>query len=124
MDDDEKDQNYQTLLQTEEYLRMGKRITEDWIETQKLIIQKYRDYFTDFSQVHEEYQDIDYRGLATLVEQQFSLIYSFVVKGWSLDITLYYEFIKNFIRLVNYTMDEIHMEDGLSDSLTKFCMNL
>ena len=124
MDDDEKDQNYQTLLETEEYLRMGKRITEDWIEMQIIIIRKYRDYFTDFSQVHEEYQDIDYRRLATLVEQQFSLIYSFIVKGWSLDITLYYEFIKNFIRLVNYTMDEIHMEDGLSDSLTKFCMNL
>jgi len=124
MDDNERDQNYQTLLDTEEYLRMEKRITEDWVEMQKNLIRKYRDYFSDFSQVHQEYQDTDYRALATLIEQQFSLIYSFVVKGWSLDITLYYEFTKNFIRLVNYTFSEIEMENELSDSLTKFCMNL
>ena len=124
MEDSERDQNYQTLLDTEEYLRMEKRVTEDWVETQKSLIRKYRDYFSDFSQVHQEYQDTDYRALATLIEQQFSLIYSFVVKGWSLDITLYYEFTKNFIRLVNYTFSEIEMENELSDSLTKFCMNL
>lgn len=124
MEDSERDQNYQTLLDTEEYLRMEKRVTEDWVETQKSLIRKYRDYFSDFSQVHQEYQDADYRALATLIEQQFSLIYSFVVKGWSLDITLYYEFTKNFIKLVNYTFSEIEMENELSDSLTKFCMNL
>jgi hypothetical protein len=123
MDEDEKTNNYQILLETEKYLREGGRITEDWIYEHTGHVKRYREYFTDFSKVNMEICDNEYRKLARQVENQLDTLYSFIQNMWSFDTELYYRFITNVIKLVNFTHAEIKMEEDLSDSLSKFCMN-
>jgi hypothetical protein len=66
--DSEKLANYMELVNTVKFFESSGRITEDWMEKNKWLIEKWRDWIGDYSQLHLDITDKAFRKACNEVE--------------------------------------------------------
>jgi hypothetical protein len=105
--DDEKYQNFKSLLSTIDYIQSKKRITEDWMEEHKKLILMYREYFGDFNRVNIDCKDRTFRKLAADIELLLNHLVWEVQEEKRFTVDMYLKLNMGFKRMVEIMCDDL-----------------
>jgi hypothetical protein len=112
--EDQKNQNFLKILKTIEYLEKDGRITEDWIEEHKKLIETYREWIPDYSVVNGDITDGEFRKMCQHTETLMCHLYYHVRVTKTLDLKVYYMFLTYVKKCVDSIMSDSEMADLLS----------
>ena len=72
--DTEKYQNYMQIVNTLKFFENNGHITEDWMEEHKWVIERWRDWVNDYSEVNNEVTDRSFRKACCEIETLLSYL--------------------------------------------------
>lgn len=117
--DEEKQQHYQYLLDTIQFLTNNGRITEDWMEDHKRSIMTYRrEYMDDMKYVNSEVKDLKFREAAIDAETLLSKLVNSIIKKGTFDKKQYLMFCQTIIFMVDF-LNEHYPEASLEALLSE-----
>jgi len=61
LSEEQKYENYLQIIRNLQFIENDSRITEDWMEDNKWLILRYRDWIEDFTVVNSEIEDPEFR---------------------------------------------------------------
>lgn len=102
----QQEQNYRTLKESIAILKNGGRITEDWMYDQMKFIEDLRDMFPDFTRVHMDNTDTEFRARARDAEVLAEILIDEINFMKSFTLKTYYEFLLNIEHLTDSAMEE------------------
>lgn len=118
LDDDEKQANYQALIDSINYIRDGKRITEDWITEQVKYLNVCRDVFPDMTKMNVEISEKRWRGMAQDCELMLSQLLWEHSESKTISVPIYLRFCETIKRMLEYYATD----DDLTDSINSMSM--
>jgi hypothetical protein len=119
--DDEKFSNYCRLVETIQFIEGGGRITEDWIEYHKKVIQEYRNAFPDNLQtINEEIRDKEFRTLAQQADVLMNSLMTSIQYEKTFKLGQYHMLLQRLFRMVQIS-NQYH---GSEDELSNFMQNM
>jgi hypothetical protein len=89
---EEKESNYEFLINAIQHVERGRRITEDWIHEQSKRILYYRDFWPDLSRVNPDITDHRFRSWAVEVETLLTSLCSDIKKYRTFPVGDYHRF--------------------------------
>jgi hypothetical protein len=118
MSDEERERNYNRIIDAIQFLKKDSRITEDWMEEHKQAIQYYRDMFSDWNMVNDEVNDKKFRHYAYTVEILLRFLTREIKVHKRFDKKIYLELNENLLSMINFLSEE----DELTNQLSKLTM--
>jgi hypothetical protein len=118
-----KNKNYLQLIGNLKYLQNGYRITEDWLEHNRAVALKYRDWFYDFSTINPDIKDAEFRKKAAEAETLLSNICAGLHANDYLDVKYYRMLLERMVFLCDFLVPREEREDAM-DKLADFMAQL
>ena len=116
MNESQKIENYCYVQHCIETIQ-SKSITQEWVDSQIQKINEYRQWFPNFSMIHNEVRDITFRQTATNTE----LILDHLIKN-EFDIKLYLIFNQNILYLSEYFEDTEEDNEDIACMFERFSL--
>jgi len=110
---DEKYKNYEHLVETIKFFQTEGRITEDWIENEKHVIERWRDWIYDFSELNLDVQDKTFRRACRDAESLISFLMNSIRTTKTFDPKVYYILLVT----IKFICDDIFNTDSLDDMM-------
>ena len=110
----EKHQNFLTILRTTQYLDDGGRITEDWMEDHKRLILQYREWINDYTDVNEEITEPSFRKCCRETETLLSHLCHSIWSQKTFDVKIYHIFMRHMKQIIETVNTDDEMADLLS----------
>lgn len=109
--DDEKYTNYNHLVDVIKHIKTGKRITEDWMESEIQWITVIRDFYPDMSKLNTDITDKRWRALAEECEMVLSELMWEIKQTRTFSTSLCLRLYENIKKMFEsqMTVDEIQM---------------
>jgi hypothetical protein len=108
-------ENYCRLQRTVTFLTNDGRVTEEWMEEHRLHILKYRELFINFSEIHEEIIDDDFRKTARQAEVLLANLVQSIQANRFFNTRFYLMLNEHMLKLCQY----IFTEDELGLCMSK-----
>lgn len=119
--DDQKYTNYVRLVETIQFIESGGRITEDWMEHHKAVIQEYREGFPDsFRTLNQEIKDKEFRTLAGETDVLMNSLLTSIHYEKTFKVGHYHMLLRRLLRMLEIVY-EYHDE---GDELSNFMRNM
>lgn len=119
--DDEKYTNYCRLVETVQFIEGGGRITEDWMEYHKELIQIYRDAFPNsFQTLNPEIKDKEFRTLAGESDVLMNNLLTSIQYEKTFKVGHYHMLLRRLLRMLEIVYE--YHDDG--DELSNFMRNM
>jgi hypothetical protein len=109
--DEEKYYNYVEIVKTLEFIENNGRITEDWMEHNKWIIQKWRDMIDDYSRLNPEITSKYFRKDCTETEVLIQYLMSSIRSTKTFDIKVYVILLKKMKSMCDNVYDDQEMNN-------------
>lgn len=119
--DEEKYTNYCRLVETIQFIESGGRITEDWMEHHKELIQIYRDAFPNsFQTLNPEIKDKEFRTLANESDVLMNSLLTSIQYEKTFKVGHYHMLLRRMLRMLEIVYE--YYDDG--DELSNFMRNM
>jgi hypothetical protein len=119
--DDQKYSNYCRLVETVQFIEGGGRITEDWIEHHKDVIQEYHDAFPNgFCLLNPEIKEKEFRTLAEQADVLMNSLLTSIHYEKTFKVGHYHLLLKRLQRMLQIVYE--YHDDG--DELSNFMRNM
>ena len=119
--DEQKYTNYVRLVETIQFIESGGRITEDWMEHHKGVIQEYRDGFPDsFRGMKPEIKDKEFRTLASETDVLMNSLLTSIQYEKTFKVGHYHMLLRRLLRMLEIVYE--YHDDG--DELSNFMRNM
>lgn len=115
--DTEKYQNYMQIVNILKFFENNGHITEDWMEENKWIIEKWRDWINDYSEINAEVTEVSFRKACNEAETLISYLIKSIRTTKTFDTRVYHILVTK----IKYICDTLFTEDeieGLMNSMT------
>ena len=89
LSENQKYRNYLEITESIEHIKNGSRITEDWMEENKEIILKWRDWIENYSLINPEVSDIDFRRKCADIEVLLQHLCSMIKYSNTFEVKIY-----------------------------------
>lgn len=117
--DSEKLDNYMEIVNTLKFLDSGGRVTEDWMERHKWVIQRWRDWVFDYSEVNREVEEKVFRKTCNETETLISYLVQSIRTTKTFDVKVYYILLTK----MKYICDNIIHADELEMLMSRMNMS-
>ena len=97
--DKEKYQNYLRLVRTIKYIESNGEITPEWMNHHKDDILTYRDWITDYSNIHEDMEDKEFRELCKNTEKTIQHLCYTIYKTYTFDVAVYLVLLRQLVEI-------------------------
>lgn len=119
--DEEKYTNYCRLVETIQFIENDGRITEDWMERHKELIQIYRDAFpSSFKTLNPEIKDKEFRTLASESDVLMNSLLTSIQYEKTFKVGHYHMLLCRIFRMLEIVYE--YYDDG--DELSNFMRNM
>ena len=88
-------ERYLEILQTIKFMKSGAELSESWKSNQAHLIREYRNASIDFTEIHEEIEDSEFRDAALNVENLLSDLCDDLFYSRPLNVPKFYEMMIN-----------------------------
>jgi len=88
--DTEKYQNYIQIVNTLKFFENNGHITEDWMEEHKWVIERWRDWINDYSEVNTDVTEKSFRKACSDIETLISYLIKSIRATKTFDTKVYY----------------------------------
>ena len=88
--DTEKYQNYIEIINTIKFFENNGHITEDWMEHHKWVIERWRDWISDYSEINTDVTDKSFRKACCEIETLISYLIKSIRITKTFDSKVYY----------------------------------
>lgn len=100
---EEREQHYQYLLDTIQFLTNNGRITEDWMEEHKRVIMNYRrEWMDDLKYMNSEIKHPDFRQVCQDAEPLLSKLVNTIIKQGTFHVQTYLVFCQKIKFMVDF----------------------
>jgi hypothetical protein len=113
----EKYENYLEIVKTLDFIENNGRITEDWMEENRWIIEKWRDWIQDYSEINPEVTSKYFRKACSETETLIQYLIKSIRTTKTFDVKSYTLLLKKMKFVCDTIFDDMEMEnlmDGLS----------
>uniref|UniRef100_A0A6C0EQM6 Uncharacterized protein n=1 Tax=viral metagenome TaxID=1070528 RepID=A0A6C0EQM6_9ZZZZ len=113
----EKYENYMQIIKTLEFIEKNGRITEDWMEENKAIIEKWRDMINDYSRLNPEITSKYFRKDCNDTEVLIQYLIASIRSTKTFDIKVYVILLQKMKAMCDHAYDDMEMNElmnGLS----------
>jgi chemotaxis regulatin CheY-phosphate phosphatase CheZ len=109
--DTEKYQNYMQIINALKHIETGQRITEDWMEDNKWLIEKWRDWIDDYSTINSDMQSRDFRKLCSETETIMQYLIRSIRSTKTFDVKVYTLLLRHMKKICDTIFSDKEMED-------------
>jgi hypothetical protein len=109
--DNQKHKNYLEITESIGHLKNGSRITEDWIEENKRMILKWRDWVENYAIVNPEVNDLEFRKKCSNIEVLLQHLCSTIKYTGTFDVKVYAILLDNMKGICEYLFTDQEIED-------------
>lgn len=102
--EEQRHQNYLQLVETCKFFDDRERITEDWYEESKVLIQQYREWIPDYNQVHQDVGDAKFRQVCYETEVLMGYLTNSIRTTRSFDSNIYSMFVHKLKQLCDFLL--------------------
>ena len=115
--DTEKYQNYMQIVNTLNFFENNGHITEDWMEENKWIIERWRDWIDDYSYINSDITDKAFRKACSEIETLMCYLIKSIRSTKTFDTKVYYILLQKMKYICDNTFTADEMEN-LMNSMT------
>lgn len=107
--DSEKFQNYMQIVNTLKFFENNGRITEDWMEEHKCVIEKWRDWIDNYSEVNPDITEKEFRKACSEIEVVLSYLIKSIKSTKTFDTRVY----NVLLHKMKYICDSLFTKDEI-----------
>lgn len=115
MSENQKHKNYLEIMEAIGHLKNGSRITEDWMEENKQIILKWRDWVDNYAIVNSEVSDREFRKNCSNIEVLLQHLCSTIKYTGSFDVKIYAILLDNMKNICEYLFTDQELDELMKD---------
>jgi hypothetical protein len=116
--DTEKYQNYMQIVNILKFFENNGHITEDWMEENKWIIERWRDWIDDYSVINAEVTETTFRKACTEAETLLSYLIKSIRTTKTFDTKVY----RILATKIKYICDTLFTEDEMDELMNKMAL--
>jgi hypothetical protein len=116
--DTEKYQNYMQIVNIVKFFENNGHITEDWMEENKWIIERWRDWIDDYSVINAEVTDLTFRKACSDAETLLSYLIKSIRTTKTFDVKIYHILVTK----IKYICDTLFTEEEMEDLMNKMAL--
>lgn len=109
--DEQRNTHYLQIANTLNYIESNGRVTEDWMEENKKVILKWREWIPDFTDVNGEVEDGEFRRRASQTETLITYLFRSIKSTGTFDVKVYGILLSH----MKYMCEYLFSEDELND---------
>ena len=117
--DNERYQNYMQIVNTLNFFENNGHITEDWMEENKWIIEKWRDWIDDYSQINSEVNEKAFRKACSEIETLISYLIKSIRATKTFDTKVYYILLQKMKYICDNLFTAAEMEELMNSMSLK-----
>lgn len=114
----EKYQNYMQIVNILKFFENNGHITEDWMEENKWIIERWRDWIDDYSVINAEVTDTTFRKACTETETLLSYLIKSIRTTKTFDTKVY----RILATKIKYICDTLFTADEMEELMNKMAL--
>jgi len=116
--DTEKYQNYMQIVNTLQFFENKGHITEDWMEENKWIIERWRDWIDDYSVINQEVTEIAFRRACVEAETLISYLIKSIRTSRTFDTKVYHI----LVHKMKYICDTLFTAEEMEQLMTNMAL--
>jgi hypothetical protein len=117
--DEQKYEHWLQVFNAIKFLENGGRITEDWMEDQKYQILRWRDWFSDFSNINPDIEDPAFRQRCVYAEGIMQQLVLMIRETKTFDPSVYLLLLKS----IEYIRASVTSVDDITEWITYMCVS-
>jgi len=117
--DTEKYQNYIEIINTIKFFENNGHITEDWMEHHRWVIERWRDWISDYSEINTDVTDKSFRKACCEIETLISYLIKSIRITKTFDSKVYYILLNK----MKYICDSLFNGEELEMMMNKMNVN-
>jgi hypothetical protein len=116
--DSERYQNYMQIVNTLNFFEKNGHITEDWMEENKWIIERWRDWIDDYSSINPEYTEKAFRKACCEAETLMSYLIRSIRSTKTFDTKVYLI----LLHKMKYICDSLFTDDEIENLMNNMTL--
>lgn len=116
--DEQKNENYQRIVDTINFIQSGGKITEDWMDEERHYIYMYRSWIPDYSMVNPERETAEFRKVCHETETLIQYLLNYLKNTGHVEVKVYLMLLQHMRKII----DSIREEDELDDLMNGLAM--
>ena len=113
--DNEKYANYMEIINTIKFFESNGHISEDWMEENKWRIEKWRDWISDYSDIHPEVTDKAFRKACSDAETVLQYLIQCIRSTKTFDTKVYFILLNKLKYICDSMFEEGELENLMSN---------